>query len=96
MTDWQKVRDQAAALGSDGCSGPTVEWYRDCCLQHDIIYRTGRDEEGQPVSRREADARFRRCMQQQSRLGRYSPVSWWRWLAVRALGWQFYEGDRHG
>ena len=36
-----------------------------------------------PITRREADARFRRCLQKHSKLGRFSPMSWWRWLGVR-------------
>lgn len=91
MTDWSRVREMARTLGSDGCSGPTFELYRDCCLQHDIAYRTGRDEDGAPITRREADARFRQCMQARSALGRWSPVAWWRWLAVRAVGWAYWQ-----
>lgn len=36
-----------------------------------------------PLSRSAADARFRRCLQKHSKLGKFSPMSWWRWVGVR-------------
>ena len=76
------IRAQAAALGSDGCSGPS-EVFHLCCLAHDIAYRTTRDFTGQPVTRRAADRAFRACMIGRSRLGWLSPVAWGRWALVR-------------
>jgi hypothetical protein len=35
-------------------------------------------------------------MQQRSRLGRWSPMPWWRWLAVRAVGWAHWDGHPRG
>lgn len=47
---WQRVRDRAAALGSDGCTAVS-EWNRDCCLLHDVMCRTGMDMDGRAVTR---------------------------------------------
>ena len=89
---WSWIRWLAERLKSDGCT-VVSEMYHECCLEHDIAYRTGHDPrelyyKGRvvPISRRETDARFRKCMQSRSKLGRFSPVSWFRWLGVRAFG----------
>ena len=82
---WQQVREHAALLKSDGCSYVT-EAYSQCCLEHDCHYRTGQRLDGTPITRREADARFRECMQLRSRFGKASPMAWWRWAGVRVLG----------
>lgn len=79
---WQRVRDRAAALGSDGCTSAS-EWNRDCCLLHDIMCRTGMDMDGNLVTTEEAHALFRECNRQRSRLSFLSPRSWIRWAAVR-------------
>ena len=98
MTYWEEVRARAKALGADGCSGPAIEWYRDCCLEHDVHYRTGRRLDGTAISRREADAVFRRCMQERSPLKKWSPLAAWRWVAVRLFGGHHYQGQEsiHG
>lgn len=82
---------KALELGSDGCSGVT-EAFLDCCLEHDIAYRTGRTVEGEILTRAEADRRFRECMQAKSRLGIFNPMSWWRWIAVRFFGRGAWKG----
>lgn len=81
-----KVRKRALELGTDGCSSIT-QVYQLCCYEHDIAYRTAKDVEGNPLTRREADAAFRKCMQGKSKLGKASPVAAVRWVAVRAFGW---------
>lgn len=79
--DCQEARRQAEHE-SDHCTG-VVDIYADCCLEHDIHYRC------KDISRRAADAAFRRCIQSKSKLGKLSPVSWFRWLGVRTFGWVF-------
>lgn len=82
---WDRVKDRAGELGSDGCSyvsGAFVE----CCLEHDIHYRTGRTLRGIRITKREADDRFKACMRSRSRLGYFSPMAWIRWAAVRWFG----------
>lgn len=82
---WARVRAAAAALQSDGCTG-VADIHLDCCHEHDIAYSTGRTVEGTPITKYDADAMFRRCIQARSPYGRYSPLSWWRWLGVTWFG----------
>lgn len=83
---WQRVRARAHALGSDGCT-KVPDFYVDCCYEHDVHVRTGLTLQGQALTKADADARFRQCIQQHSPLGRLSPLSWWRWAGVRLYGW---------
>lgn len=85
MTYWERVAVAAGLLQSDGCTGVT-QAYQPCCHEHDIAYATGRTVEGAPITRAEADAMFRRCIQARSVLGAASPLSWWRWAGVRLFG----------
>jgi hypothetical protein len=98
---WEWVRSEAELLGSDGCSAVTGIKI-DCCFEHDLAYRTGRDPrnaflafragylypwaKAKRITRRDTDARFRQCLQNRSALGRYSPVAWYRWAGVRLFG----------
>lgn len=81
---WDRVREKADELGSDGCTGGSAV-FRDCCMLHDIHWRTGRTIDGEPISPREANKRFRSCMQSRSRFGWWSPVAWWRWAVVSLI-----------
>lgn len=90
---WELVRLMAERLNSDGCSG-VPEFYHDCCLEHDIHYRTHFTLLNQPISRSEADRLFRKCMQQRSSFGVWSPMAWWRWIGVRMFGKRAYEQSR--
>ena len=77
------VEDEAARLGSDGCTGGFGA-YRFCCLEHDVLYRGGKHQDGRPCSKAEADHRFRSCIQRESRvLGWWNPIAWWRWFVVK-------------
>ena len=82
---WQRVRERAAELGSDGCSG-VPDFYLDCCLEHDIHYRTGYRLDGTRLTREDADTQLRQCIQARSTFGRLSPMAWWRWAGVRLFG----------
>ena len=91
MAHWSRpyadtVRAFAAFLRTDGCTGVPDLWFRACCERHDLAYRRGIDPFGRPVTRREADRQLWRCMAQESRLGRASPVAWLYWTGVRVLG----------
>ena len=79
------MRARAEQLGSDGCTG-VKDFHKDCCLLHDIFYRTGVDLAGNPVSRAEADATLRDCIRSRSRFGRFSPMAAVRWAGVRMFG----------
>lgn len=78
---WDHVRFVATQLHSDGCTG-VPEFYRDACLEHDIHWRTGRTTFDDTITTAEANTRFRRVIQSRSRLGRCSPLSWWRYAGV--------------
>lgn len=83
---WDRVRDRADSLGSDGCTMATG-LRRECCLEHDIAYRTHATVDGEAIhTRAEADVRFRACMQRRAWLGWWSPVAWARYAAVRLFG----------
>lgn len=83
--DWKLIRSLAADLKSDGCTG-VKDFYKDSCLYHDVLCRTGVDPfTGEPVTAADADYALRRCIQDRSKLGRFSPMSWFRWTGVRAL-----------
>lgn len=92
---WELVRKEAKELLADGCSG-VPDFHLDCCLEHDIAYRTKKTVLGEPISRRQADAQFRRCIQRRSKFGKISPMSWWRWAGVRIFGRSAWKGNKHG
>ena len=83
----------AQAIQSDGCSG-VPDFHLDCCVVHDLAYKFAINPWGRPVTRAEADAAFRVCIQAHSKLGRFSPMSWWRWAGVRVGGWKAWEAHR--
>lgn len=78
------------AIESDGCTAVT-ELYHICCVVHDLGYREGIDPWGRTVSRADVDRSFRLCMQKHSKLGRFSPMSWWRWVGVRVGGYFLWK-----
>lgn len=84
-TYWDCVRQVAAELGSDGCTG-VPDFFLDACLEHDVHYRLHKTVSGQPITRQEADTRFREGIQHASYLGVCSPMAWWRWAGVRLFG----------
>ena len=78
---WDAIRRWAADLNSDGCTA-VKDWYLDACLEHDCHWRTAKTLWGDTITTKQANERFRAVMQSRSRLGRYSPVSWVRWVGV--------------
>lgn len=76
-------------IQSDGCT-LVPDFYREVCIEHDFYYETHRDFSGRYISRAEADRRLRERKQQFSKLGKASPMSWWRWAGVRLAGWIFW------
>ena len=92
---WIDIRIVANALKSDGCSH-VVDIYKDCCLEHDVHYRTGKRLDDVPITRAQADAQLRRCIQSRSIFGKASPISWTRWLGVRLGGWWAWKKARKG
>lgn len=90
---WQAITAWAL-VHSDGCSG-VADIYIRACWEHDYHYRFGRTLSGAPISRRQADARFRQVIQELSPAGVLSPVSWWRWAGLRLAGWKAWNGHRN-
>lgn len=82
-----------AALNADGCSGAS-EFYHDCCIIHDLGYRLGINVYGQIITRYQADAAFKECMQAKSIFGVLSLMAWWRYAAVRWFGAKHYTHER--
>jgi len=82
---WVQVRHRAHRLGTDGCTG-VPDFYLDACYEHDIHWRQGFTLDGQRISTRQANLRFRLVIQDRSPLGLFSPMSWWRWAAVSIAG----------
>src|SRR5688572_320854 len=81
-----ELRAWAHTVGSDGCSTPALEFFQVCCWAHDFAYVNGKTIRGQVVSKAQADQQFRDCIQRHSTLRWLSPMSWWRWWAVRRFG----------
>ena len=90
-TYWLLVREKASRLGSDGCSG-VPDFYLDACLEHDCHYRTHMWLDEEPIFKSEADERLRQVIQSRSAFGVMSPMSWWRWFAVKSFGKKAWDG----
>jgi hypothetical protein len=105
---WSWVRSEAALVDTDGCSA-VLGFKVECCEEHDLAYFYARDPRiayrrwllghldywavAGPITRGEADRRFRRCHQIRSTLGRWSPMAIYRWLGVK---WGAQDAwDRH-
>ena len=91
---WERVREMAAALHGDGCTASPDLFYRPCCDEHDIAYRSGRDVDGNALTRAQADARLRRCMMRAGKtpiVGRWL-LPWFYWLGVRLAGRRAWQG----
>lgn len=92
---WQRVKEHAAALKGDGCSGSPDFFYRRCCDEHDIAYRTGKTVCGKPITRAEADKALFQCMRKTGKTpitGRIILPSIY-WLAVRIFGHGPWKGE---
>lgn len=85
---WADVHLTARALNTDGCSGPArlTQWYRAACEEHDIFYRTHLTVDRLQVTKDFADAVLRLRITRDSWLGRFSPVAWWRDMALSLFG----------
>lgn len=92
---WQRVKQDAQRLNGDGCSDSPDLFYRRCCDEHDIAYRTGADVDGVPTTRKDADAELFKCMCKTGKtpvLGRFIIPSFY-WIAVRLFGSKAWKGQ---
>lgn len=87
-SDYIKALDKA--INSDGCTG-VKDYFRDCCVVHDLGYRYRIDPWGRFIERSQVDAGLRTCIQSKSKFGRFSPISWIRWAGVRIFGRFLYK-----
>lgn len=84
------IKSLDSAINTDGCTG-VRDFYRECCVIHDLGYRYRIDPWGRVIGRADVDAGLRACIQAKSWLGKLSPVSWIRWSGVRIFGRYFYH-----
>ena len=73
------------AISSDGCTA-VPDFYKECCIIHDLAYRYKMSPWGTPMTKADADNGFRTCIQSRSKLGRCSPLSWVRYFGVAVFG----------
>ena len=89
---WAHLQFWAAGF-SDGCT-MVKDVYAEACWEHDYHYRHGVTFFlGEPISRWQADRRFREVIQAGSPWGPFSPMAWTRWAGVRLVGWRFWRDD---
>lgn len=96
MTYWDRVKALAWALKGDGCSRAPDLFYRSCCDEHDIHYRTGMTLAGVSLTRKQADTRFRKCLQKNGKtpiLGTFI-LPWIYYAAVRLFGESSWNRDK--
>lgn len=94
--DWRKLTDVDFAMintfvSSDGCTG-VIDFYRPGCIIHDFYYRTHRNLDGTPITKKQADTVLKKYIQSKSIFGRFSPMAYWRYLGVRKLAGRAWEG----
>lgn len=82
---WLAIEAEATRRLSDGCTA-VKDYHVLCCYEHDLHWN-GHRLDGTPISRGQANKEFRQCIQGRSKLGRFSPLSWWRWAGVTFWSW---------
>ena len=93
---WQRVKAYASILKADGCSNAPDLFYRSCCDEHDVAYRTGATVDGIELTRKEADERFLVCLKASGKtpiLGTFI-LPYVYYVAVRLFGQAAWDADR--
>lgn len=90
MRYFTKIRRRAAELKADGCSY-VPEFYHIACLRHDIHYRTHCTLQGAPITKARADKLFESGMRHLSAFKQWSPMAWWRYVAVKYFANKAWE-----
>lgn len=93
---WTQVREAAKALKGDGCTSAPDFFYRQCCDEHDIHYRTGHTVDGKPITRAESDKRLFQCMKSRGKtpvIGRFIVPALY-WIAVRVAARGAWKGGK--
>lgn len=83
-------------LRGDGCTSVPDFFYGPCCRNHDADYRLGVDENGDTITRAQADKRLYACMKKTGKtpiIGRLLiPVVFWLGVRGGASGvWKKYR-----
>ena len=100
-TDWRRMTQADfdvidAGIQSDGCSGPALQFFKNACIIHDFYYRTHRNFDGTPITRREADSALREYIMLHSALDGMSPMAHWRYAMLRLFGDKAWHDDARG
>mgnify|MGYP001333882545 FL=1 len=77
-------------VASDGCSG-VPDFYLNGCIIHDFYYRTHRNLDGSPITKKEADLVLREYDHQHSVLSHASIIGNLWYLGVRWFGRKAWE-----
>jgi hypothetical protein len=78
---------------SDGCTG-VKDWFIESCWEHDFHYRYAMTIYKEPVTFDQANDRLKESIQMRSKLRWFSPISWTRWLGVKAFGHHAWNKHR--
>lgn len=88
---WKQIRSLAKG---DGCTSSPDLWFHDACEDHDDDYRFHVDEDGNPLTRLQADNRFLANMRKASpNFLIRNTVPFLYYLAVRLFGWNYWDKD---
>ncbi len=96
MNYWDRIKAYAYVLKGDGCTGAPDLFYGDCCNEHDVHYKTGFTLKGKPISRKQADKKFLRCLKKNGKtpiLGTFI-LPYIYYGAVRLFGQSAWDKDK--
>lgn len=96
MMDKEQIKRAWKYLKGDGCTAVPDLTYSKCCRAHDADYRFGVNENGDPITRAEADQRLRTCMAKTGKtpvIGRFL-LPWVFWAGVRMGAGKVWKGYR--
>lgn len=82
-----------AAVRGDGCTKSPDFAYTRCCNRHDKDYSTHTDENGKPLTRKQADKRLYDCMRKSGKtpiVGRLIVPAIY-YAAVRTFGGKYWK-----
>ena len=79
--DFKKIKK---FINGDGCTG-VPDFFSNGCAGHDWMYRTHRDFYGRYITSDVADKFLKNYIQSKSWFGKYSPMAWWRYYALKKV-----------
>ena len=91
---WDLIAQWARDYRSDGCT-MSPDWWLETCQEHDYHWRYGQTLFGDPISFQASNLRFRRAIQERSKLRWFNPISWERYYAVSSpIGRRIWDEHR--